>query len=27
VPAIGEKCRVIADDTYGYVFQSQEARP
>ena len=26
-PAIGEKCRVIADDTFGYVFQSLEARP
>lgn len=26
-PVIGEKCRVIADDTYGYLFQSLEARP
>ena len=27
LPAIGDKCRVIADDTFGYVFQSLEARP
>ncbi|WP_338586118.1 OB-fold domain-containing protein [Pseudomonas sp. MAG733B] len=26
-PVIGEKCRVIADDTYGFLFQSLEARP
>jgi uncharacterized OB-fold protein len=26
-PVIGEKCRVIADETFGYVFQSLEARP
>jgi len=25
-PAIGEKCRVVADDTYGYVFESLEAQ-
>ncbi|MGY2340582.1 Zn-ribbon domain-containing OB-fold protein [Pseudomonas sp. SDO5532_S415] len=25
--AIGEPCRVIAHDTYGYIFQSLEARP
>jgi len=25
-PVIGERCRVIADDTYGYLFQSLEAR-
>lgn len=26
-PFIGEKCRVVADETFGYVFESLEARP
>jgi len=26
-PFIGEKCRVIADETFGYVFESLEVRP